>query len=183
MGMFGGGNPMAAPGQQYIPQDLLQGAPASSGGGFLSGFNKPGGLASKLGRVADFLGNSNQFSNAAQQPLDNDFRERQLAVQAQIAGQRADTEPAIVKTLRAAGIDPAGEYGRRLIAQNLAAPHYVTLGNAESGQTVIDPSQMGGAPSGPPPEAAAQLKANPASAAQFDEIFGPGASARVLGGN
>lgn len=34
----------------------------------------------------------------------------------------------------------------------------------------------------PPAEAVADLRANPKSAAQFDEIFGQGASARVLGG-
>jgi hypothetical protein len=34
----------------------------------------------------------------------------------------------------------------------------------------------------PPAEAIARLKANPGEASQFDEVFGPGASARVLGG-
>jgi hypothetical protein len=37
-------------------------------------------------------------------------------------------------------------------------------------------------PSAIPPEAAAELQANPQTAAQFDEIFGPGAAARILGG-
>lgn len=36
---------------------------------------------------------------------------------------------------------------------------------------------------GPPAEAVARLKSNPHEAAQFDEIFGPGASDRVLGGS
>lgn len=35
--------------------------------------------------------------------------------------------------------------------------------------------------SGPPPEAIAELKANPSTRAQFDQIFGPGAAAKVLG--
>lgn len=37
------------------------------------------------------------------------------------------------------------------------------------------------APSEPPAEAIAQLRSNPDAAAQFDEIFGPGAAARYLG--
>jgi hypothetical protein len=36
---------------------------------------------------------------------------------------------------------------------------------------------------GPPPGAIAELKANPKSAAQFDEIFGAGSSEKILGGS
>jgi len=38
------------------------------------------------------------------------------------------------------------------------------------------------APQSPPDEAVARLRANPAEASQFDEIFGPGASAKYIGG-
>lgn len=37
------------------------------------------------------------------------------------------------------------------------------------------------AASGPPPEAVADLRSNPNAAAEFDEIFGPGSAARILG--
>lgn len=49
---------------------------------------------------------------------------------------------------------------------------------------VPNPGNMqAGAPvaAGPPPEAIARLKANPHESTQFDEIFGPGASQKVLG--
>lgn len=54
-----------------------------------------------------------------------------------------------------------------------------------TGATRLYQPQIGGpgqTHGGPPPEPAiAELRANPASAAQFDEIFGQGASARILG--
>lgn len=48
----------------------------------------------------------------------------------------------------------------------------------------ITPGAMQGAPAGPaapPPEAIDELRANPDAAAEFDEVFGPGAAERVLG--
>ena len=44
-------------------------------------------------------------------------------------------------------------------------------------RTVIPRASLGG----PPPEAIAELRADPSSAAEFDEIFGPGAARRALG--
>lgn len=46
--------------------------------------------------------------------------------------------------------------------------------------TVPNPYMGGAAPSGPPPEAVQELRTNPALAPQFDEVFGPGAAARLL---
>lgn len=43
------------------------------------------------------------------------------------------------------------------------------------------PGQMQGAPVAPPPEAIAELRQSPGTAAHFDEIFGQGAAARILG--
>jgi hypothetical protein len=43
-------------------------------------------------------------------------------------------------------------------------------------------TQVGGAGGGIPPEAIADLRADPASAEEFDAVFGPGASRQYLGG-
>jgi hypothetical protein len=63
-------------------------------------------------------------------------------------------------------------------------PRYYPV--APGGKLVLDPSYGGGqrAPvqGAPPPDAIARLRANPHEAQQFDEIFGPGAAQRVLGG-
>jgi hypothetical protein len=45
----------------------------------------------------------------------------------------------------------------------------------------FEPAQKGAAGPTPPQPAIDRLKANPGEAAQFDEIFGKGAAARVLG--
>lgn len=47
------------------------------------------------------------------------------------------------------------------------------------GSTVVPRSSLGGAP---PPDAIADLRANPSLAPEFDKAYGPGASARVMGG-
>jgi hypothetical protein len=54
------------------------------------------------------------------------------------------------------------------------------LTNPLTGQTMM-PANKAPAQEAPA-EAIARLKSNPAEAAQFDEVFGPGASAKVLGG-
>lgn len=54
---------------------------------------------------------------------------------------------------------------------------------ADGTPIAVNPMQLGQPqPTSPPPEAVNELKNNPATAAQFDEIFGQGAAARVLGG-
>ncbi len=55
------------------------------------------------------------------------------------------------------------------------------IGNRAS--MIVQPyGQSAPAAQQPPAEAIAELRANPGTAVQFDEIFGPGASARILGG-
>jgi hypothetical protein len=54
------------------------------------------------------------------------------------------------------------------------------LTNPLTGQTMVPQAK---APvQAPPPEAISRLRSNPAEATQFDEIFGPGSAARILGG-
>jgi hypothetical protein len=71
---------------------------------------------------------------------------------------------------------------RELMTKVLQQPHYMVLGSPENGQTVIDANNPPPAGGDIDPAAIARLKANPGEAALFDEHFGPGSAARVLGG-
>lgn len=54
------------------------------------------------------------------------------------------------------------------------------LTNPVTGQQMVSAAKVPA--QAPPPEAVQELRANPSSAAQFDEIFGPGAAQRAIGG-
>lgn len=88
-----------------------------------------------------------------------------------------------MQNAQAAGHLPGTPGYQKLIEQSMMAPHYITLGNPESGQTVIDANNPPPAGGDIDPAAVARLKANPAEAQMFDEHFGPGSAARVLGSN
>lgn len=104
--------------------------------------------------------------------------------------------PLIAQELMAAGLQPGtpqfeAEAGRILKAKYSTSK---TLAYQPGGGAVaydestgkitplITPGGAADAPTGIPPQAISDLRANPASAAQFDEIFGQGAAQRALGG-
>jgi hypothetical protein len=201
MGMFGN-TPMRQPGDFVSPQGgyglpqippqlqtMAANAPAAAG---KPGFDDPGGLHDKLTRLGAHLmiaGGNTAGGQALLDPLNMQGKQMsQLQRELMLAQYKADNpqDTATIRTLQAAGIDPASPQGRRIIQESLVAPHFMTLGNPETGQTVIDANAMGGggtagAPAAPHPDAVARLRANPNEAPQFDQIFGPGSAARVLG--
>lgn len=132
------------------------------------------------------------FGNAAMDVLNRPPEQRPAAIMAyasrlqndeiaQIAQLPPDQQEAALR----AAIAEAGMV-KELIAMEM--PDYMAI---PQGGTLVDTRNPGavrqfgqGAPApsvAPPPEAIAELRQNPGTAAQFDEIFGPGAAQRVLG--
>ncbi len=99
------------------------------------------------------------------------------------AADNPDKLPMIAQEFQAAGIDLNTPQGKQALL-NAIAGKYGTDYADESGNIRRRPAFNPNSFAQPniPGGAIAELKANPGTAAQFDEIFGPGASARVLGG-
>lgn len=111
-----------------------------------------------------------------------------------IVGQLAQANPEFNKyrgrfDLRQSVIAQAGE-AKAFIEQNQpkyqVIPEGGTLVNtrdpAALAQVAGQNAQQAAVPNGPDAEDIAMLRQNPGAAAQFDEVFGPGAAQRVLGG-
>lgn len=99
------------------------------------------------------------------------------------AADNPDKLPMIAQEFQAAGIDLNTPQGKQALL-NAIAGKYGTDYADENGNIRRRPAFNPNSFAQPniPDGAIAELKANPGTAAQFDEIFGPGASARVLGG-
>jgi hypothetical protein len=164
----------------------------------------------QLAKVADLLDNSTDEASyqrnlgAARQlgldvstapvNFDPEFIQTQSAIARAVLNNDPEL-PLIAQEAMAAGLQPGTPEFQKEIGRILKAKYDTTkvvsyqkgggavaFDRATGGITpLIAP---GGAPSGGgiPQEAIAELRNNPASAAQFDEIFGEGAAAQVLGG-
>jgi hypothetical protein len=184
LGMFGNSrsNRNRQFGDGYDPATGAMNLAGGQGGGF---FNKPVGR-SILGSIGDGLlmasGNKPQYW-----PMQAEGNQQALMLQRQLALEQykaAHPDPTgTMQNVEAAGLTPGTPEYQAFMQKILQQPHYMVLGNTDTGQTVIDannPPPSGG--SDIDPAAIARLKANPGEAALFDEHFGPGAAARVLGG-
>jgi hypothetical protein len=113
-----------------------------------------------------------------------------------LEGTDPQDEPSVIRTLRAIGVDPQSAQGQDIVTRSLAAPRY--LPNGDGTFTVVGGGSMPGDPpatapappvaaqrgpqAAPPMEAVQALRSGQGTPAQFDEIFGQGAAARVMGG-
>lgn len=164
----------------------------------------------RLAQVADLLDNSTDEVSyqrnlaVARQlglPVDSappNFDPEFVATQTAIARAILGNDPKLTEVaqdLVAAGYQPGSpefqnEYKRILAAKfdTKKTLSYQQGGGAVAYDTVtgqITPLIVPGGSeqsAGIPPEAIAELRSNPGTAAQFDEIFGQGAAARALGG-
>jgi hypothetical protein len=147
---------------------------------------KPGGagrdIAGYIGDALMSIGGGRPIYAPAKAEMRNQqsLLDRQMAL-AQY--KQANPDPTgTMQNVAAAGMKPGSPEYQAMMSKVLLQPHYMMMGSPETGQTVIDannPPPQGGDID---PAAIARLKANPGEAAMFDEHFGPGASARVLGG-
>jgi hypothetical protein len=115
---------------------------------------KPGGTGRQIaGIIGDgLLGATGQrpvygpaVAEARQQ---RDMLDRQMML-AQYKAQNPDPT-GTMQNVTAAGFTPGTPEYQAYMKKLLMQPRYITLGNAEQGQTVIDANEMGG-PSAPPP--------------------------------
>lgn len=139
-----------------------------------------GGLGGALDGIAVWGGAQPGYSTAMaeQRASEQELKKAELLARLR-AELQGDDEPSLIRTLKGMGIDPTSEQGRRIGTDSLTRPFMV--GSPETGWNAVGGSY--GAPqSGPPPEAIAELRANPSTAAFFDEEFGPGAAEKALGG-
>lgn len=166
----------------------------------------------RLGKVADLLDNSTDEPSyqrnlavarqlglpvdSAPANFDPEFIQTQSAIAKAVLNNDPEL-PLIAQEAIAAGLQPGtpqfqAEIGRILKSKYSTSTTVsyqpgrgaVAYDRASGGITplIVPGGRASGAVGGIPAEAIADLRSNPASAAQFDEIFGQGAAAQALGG-
>jgi hypothetical protein len=147
---------------------------------------KPGGagrdIAGYIGDALANIGGARPVYGPAKMQERQQELELQRAMQLAQYKQQNPDPTATMQNIAATGVRPGTpEYQARLL-KAVMQPHYMVLGTPESGQEVIDANNPPAAGGDIDPAAVARLKSNPHEAALFDEHFGPGSAARVLGG-
>lgn len=177
--MFGAGPRIAA--HEMLHQQSP--APAKKPGLFGRGGN---GWAA-LGILGDALTRQPVFAQSMmqQRERERDQAEWQRRFMLQQMSKQPDRSNA-AKMAAEIGLEPGTPQYGEFIKRYAFKPTILQVPNMQGGTdfTEYDPSGVGeAAPAGPPPDAIAELRADPSGAAEFDEIFGKGASAAILGGN
>lgn len=177
---------MALPADAYADQRPTSGGLFGRLGQSLKGIDWGTTLAGGLADgIATHFGAQPAFGPAVQEATQQRQEYEKAAMLAKLKAQLHDDDSPYVKDAIRIGLTPGTAEFARWVTRMRSAPRIVAndqgIYNMDTDNYGLWGGQGGSQPSGPPPEAIRELQADPSGAAEFDQVFGAGASRRYLG--
>lgn len=170
-----------------LTADLPAGAPKEKGkGGAWKGI-----LASILGSVGDSLAGNDNFAKTqllkrkADQDAIDAWRQQQYEFQRQVAlaqWKRDNPDPSeFDRAISGGGIDPKSTQGQTIYRQRAESMANPPIIQNVPGVGIVTMPRPTSTPAGPPPGAIEYLRQHPDTANFFDQKYGTGSAASILG--